>query len=141
MGTRKEVPADQCRDGVAGQAEHRGVSQAPGHQRLSGAHGDLVERAVEAEAFGDGPHEVMVADRGAADGHDEVGIARQAENGGEAFGIVPRDGQEARDPALRLDQRLQPVGVGGGDLVGAAGRRRAGQARRPWRSGPPRAAG
>jgi hypothetical protein len=111
------MPADQRRDRVARQAQKRGVAHPSRHQRFSRPHGDLVEGPFHPEALGHRADQVVIAHRRAAHRHDQVGAARQPENGGQALGIVARDGQKPRNPALRLDQGLQPVGVGGHDLV------------------------
>ena len=79
-GSRNRCAADDGRDRVAGQAQHGGAHQPPGHQRFAGAHGDLPERRLQPQIAGDLADQVVVADRGAADGDDEIGALRQIED-------------------------------------------------------------
>jgi hypothetical protein len=117
------MPADQRRDRVARQTKQRRLAHPPGHQRFAGPHRDLVERAVH--PFGaDLRHEVMIAHRRAADGHDQVGPGGQPSTCASASACRAR-WADPRAPALGLDQRLQPVGVRGHDLIGARVSRRA----------------
>jgi hypothetical protein len=78
------------------------LAQPPGHQRLAGAHGDLPEGAPHPQPFGDLADQIVIADRGAADGHDQIGALGSATANGRAASSVSRAmGNEAgpRRPA------------------------------------------
>jgi hypothetical protein len=76
IGTRKICPQTSAETGLPGRPDHRGVAEPAGHQRFSGPHGDLVESLLQPELGGHLADEVVVADRRAADGDDQVGARR-----------------------------------------------------------------
>ena len=106
-GRRKRCAVDERRDRVARQADERHAAEAAGQQRLARPHGDAVEVDGEPVALGGRAHQVEVADRGAADRHDQVGALGERQRRGEALGGVAGDRQPPRRAAGRLDQRLQ----------------------------------
>jgi hypothetical protein len=85
--------ADDGRDRIARQAQHQRVQEPPGHQRLAGAHGDRQKAGSAPSAWVTG-HQVMIADRGAADGDDHVRAARQVQHRAQMRLVVAGDGQE-----------------------------------------------
>jgi dihydroorotate dehydrogenase (fumarate) len=102
-GQEEEMPADQRRDRVAGQAEHR---------RRPAGRPSAVCRAASRSCRSAAParrrrrprDEVVIAHRGAADGHDQVGARPAPEARRESARRVARDRQQPR-LAPRLDQR------------------------------------
>ena len=94
----EEDGADQARHRIAGEAEHARLLDAAEHQRLAGAHGDppeierqpgLLERVLD---------EIVVADRGAADGQHHVGGQRQSllDRPGDGGAVVADDAEVVR---------------------------------------------
>ena len=136
-GRRKRWAQTSAETGLPGRPTIGVAAEPSGEERLAGAHGDAVEREVEAAGDGGAAHEVEVADRGAAEGDDEVGAPPRAadggevEDGGEVLGRVAGDREEQALAALLLDHRLQAVVVRGEDPVGADRRRRGGTSSSP----------
>ncbi len=101
-GQHEDMAADHCRDGVSRQADHRRAAQPPGHQRFARPHRDLVEGAAPSRIRpATCADQVVVADRGAADGHDQVRALGQLEGRRERGGGVAGDRQQPRLGARR----------------------------------------
>jgi hypothetical protein len=75
--TEKDDSAHDRRDGIARQAKGQHSADTAEHQWLARAHGDAPE--VQRHPLGRQgvAHEVVVADRGAADGQQYVGVVRR----------------------------------------------------------------
>ena len=101
---------------IARQPDHGLAAHPPRHQRLSGTHGDLVEAEVQSLRPEHVAHEVIIADRGAAEGDDQVRFRRAVQRFFQRIGIVGGDWLDFGDGAASLQQRREAVIVGGDDL-------------------------
>ena len=72
-GPQEDHGADQGRDRVARQARAPGRADTAEHQRLARPHGDLPEVELEPLLAQHALHQIVVADRGAAGGDEQVG--------------------------------------------------------------------
>ena len=68
----KEVRADISRRWITGQAKDWRTAQPGVPGRLAGPHGDFLENHLRAELAEGCAHQVVVANRGAADRHDDI---------------------------------------------------------------------
>ena len=118
-GTQEDQAAHEGGHGVSRQAEHRRFAQAPEHERLAGPHGDAPEVDVESRVAENGPHEVVVADGGAADGHEHVRAPRSGGEGPERLLGVEGDAEVDGLGAGLLHEGAEADVVGAHDLVGS----------------------
>ena len=78
---QQQMRADEGRGGIARQAEHQPAVGKPGvPARLARLHGDPLEDHAGAEALQHRPQHVALADRGAAQRQDDVGVEARAAN-------------------------------------------------------------
>ena len=112
--------ADQGGHRVARHAEDRQASapRPAEQQRLSGPHGDLPEVHHHAAALQALDDQVVVADRGAARGHQHVGAGDRIGDRGDRLARVGGDRQHGGQAAGGAHQRGQRVRVGGDDAAG-----------------------
>ena len=126
QGAKEELGADQGRGGVSGQAEHAAaVAQDSEPGRLARAHLHRLDPQVQSQPRHRRLGQVVVANRGAADGDDQVaaGILQRTDDG---LDPVPRGFQLNGDAAPKRDQRRQRGAAGIEDLfrpgLGSRGR-------------------
>ncbi len=91
------------------------------NQRFSRAHGDLVEIQLEPAPAEHLAHQIMVADRRPAHGHQKIGAARPRQRFRQAFRGVAGNAQAHGLAAHRGDVGRKSQAVGGNDLAGADG--------------------
>ena len=75
---QEQERADIGRDRIAGQAEHVHGAEPAVHQRPAGPHRDLPERQIHALLGESLVHQIVIADRGAAGRHQNVGGSSRA---------------------------------------------------------------
>ncbi len=113
--------ADRRGGRIARKPEDPNFAEAAVHQRLAGTHGDLPEAELHAGRNQRLLHEVVVADRGAAERHQHVDLRldRLADRGVELGHVVAGDAEIDRNAAAGLDDPGDGEIVGGDDLRGA----------------------
>ncbi len=97
--------ANHRRRRIAGQAQDAHGPEPPMHQRLAGPHGDAPEAKLHSGRDERLLHEVVIADRGAAERHQHVGfgVARLSQGRLQRAELVDRDPEIDRDASARLD--------------------------------------
>ena len=110
--------ANHGRRRIAGQAEDAHGPEPSVHQRLAGTHGDAPEAELHPRRDKRLLHEVVVADRRAAERHQHVdfGVAGAAYRRFHRADFIDRDAKIDRDAAARLDNAGDGEIVGGDDL-------------------------
>ena len=110
---QEDMAADHRRDRVARQADHRRVAEPARHQRFARAASRPCRRPAPCpRSAATCADQIVVADRGAADGHDQVGAARQPEARSSADAALSRAMGSSRGsapmlpPAARAGRRL-----------------------------------
>ena len=113
--------ADQRRDRIARQTEHRHRAEPAEQQRLSRPHGDLPEVQLQAARLQALDDQVVVADRGAAGGHQHVHAVHRIGHRGDRLARVGGDRQHDRLAAGGAHQGGERVRVGTDDAAGRDG--------------------
>ncbi len=118
QGLEEKQAADEARDRVSGQAQHLHGSDGADHQRFSRAHGDAPEIKLHAFGLQRRLHEIVVADRCAAECHQHVGLCRHglADGGADQRVIVSDDAEIENVGSGSPGKGRDPEGVRGDDL-------------------------
>ena len=115
------MPQTIADTGLPGMPSMRIGPELPMHHRLAGAHRDAPEVQRHAVPHQRGLDKVMIANRRAADRHENIGarVSGSAEGVFECRQTIPRDAEVDDASALGLDDRGEGKIVRGDDLVRA----------------------
>ena len=129
-GTRNTRVHTSEDTGLPGRPSTRGWPRRPNISGLPGRMAIFQKPSAMPRASSTGRDEVVVADRGAADGDDDVGVLGLGEVGVEALARVAGDAEQAGLGARRFGERGHAQVIGGDDLAGARASAPAAPARR-----------
>ena len=118
---QEQMAADDGRHRIARQTQHRHPADPPRHQRFAGSHRHFVERPLHPHVGCDLADQIVIADRGAADRHHQIGVQRHPEREPQALFAIGCDRQQPHPGPFGLGHRGKGKGVRGGDLIRARG--------------------
>ena len=114
---QEQERADHRRRWIAGQAQDAQGPEVPVHQRLAGPHGDAPEAERHPGRDEGLLHEIVVADRRAAERHENVDrLARGGKPRLQRADLIGRDAEIDGEAAACVDHPGDRVIVGGDDL-------------------------
>ena len=115
------MPADHCRNRISGQPNHDGIAHLACHQGFPGAHFHLVEALVQTHLLRYGPDQIVIPDRGTADGDDQIRTLGQRQRRFDRGRGVLGDRQDTGMSAHAVKQGFQTEGVRHDDLIPTGG--------------------